>query len=280
MTTSPYVSRINQIDASQLDNEIYNIAKQQSSEILKLCAPGVVGKWQPEIDALLKIAIWNYSLRIGNSSFGQQLLNLHYEKYDKRKAVFYILLTVLPKYIQERINNGRMAGNTERNNRIKRFIEWTATATQLLSLINLLLFLNRGNQPNIVELILGIKNRPTKSHKPRNIGYSYMTRELLWHSLIELFTIVLPMINIHFIKQRIKRILSVKKTANGSVIPQMEFHTKCPECDQTPNLPRHAGCEHIFCYYCIKARFTIDDSYECPACGVQLHSSRMKTVWF
>lgn len=279
MTSSPYVSRINQVDATQLDSEIYNILRQQSNEISKLCAPGVVGKWQPEIDALLKIAVWNFSLRVGNSSFGQQLLNLHYDKYDKRKAIFLIVLNVVPKYLQERVSNGgQFTDNVETNNRIRCLIDWITTGAQLLTFVNVLVFLNQGNQPNIVERILGLYNRPTKSHKPRNIGYSYMTRELLWHSLIELFTMGIPMLNIHYIKQRVKRIWSTRIIGNTSVKPIMEFDTKCPECDQSPNLPRHAGCEHIFCYYCIKARFTVDVTFECPVCGVELHSVKMRTV--
>lgn len=279
MATSPYVSRINQVDASQLDNEIYNIFKHQSTEISKLCGPGVVGKWQPEIDALLKVALWNYSLRTGNSSFGQQLLNLHYDKYNNKKAILFVLLNVVPKYIQERVsNNGRWATNVEQTVKLKSVVEWIDVVTKLLTFVNILVFLNQGNQPNIVERVLGIHNRPTKAHKPRNIGYSYMTRELLWHSFIELFTIGLPMMNIHYLKQRIKRIWSAKKSANRYVTPTMEYDTRCPECDQSPNLPRHAGCEHIFCYYCMKARFTVDVTFECPSCGIELHSVRMRTV--
>ncbi|XP_012261356.2 peroxisome biogenesis factor 2 [Athalia rosae] len=275
---SAYVSRINQVDASQLDNEIYNILRQQGMEISKLCAPGVIGKWQPEIDALIKIAIWNYSLKAGNSSFGQQLLNLHYDRYNEKKAIFYLILSVVPKYLQQRIIDSWLISNSGDYHRVKRFIDWVTTTTQLLAFTNILLFLNQGNQPNLIERILGIYNQPTKSHRPRDIGYSYMTRELLWHSFIELFTIGLPMLNIHFIKQKIKRMWIRRRMAKGFIAPQMKIDTRCPECDQSPNLPRHAGCEHIFCYYCMKARFTIDNIFECPACGVELHSVRMRTV--
>ncbi|XP_046753820.1 peroxisome biogenesis factor 2 [Diprion similis] len=278
MATSAYVSRINQIDASQLDNEIYHILQQQTNEISKVCTPGTVGKWQPEINALLKVVVWNYSLRSGNSTFGQQLLNLHYDKYNKKKAILYIILSVVPRYLQEKMIDNRLIGSMETGNQIQRFFDWVSTTVRLLNFVNILVFLNQGNQPNIVERILGIYNQPTTTQRPRNIGYSYMTRELLWHSLIELFTIGLPMVNIHLIKQRIKRLWSTRKIIGGSVIPRLEFDTKCPECDQSPNLPRHAGCEHIFCYYCMKARFTVDVSFECPSCGVQLHSAQMRTA--
>ncbi|XP_046436453.1 peroxisome biogenesis factor 2 [Neodiprion fabricii] len=278
MATSAYVSRINQIDASQLDKEIYHILQQQTTEISKLCTPGTIGKWQPEINALLKVVVWNYSLRTGNSTFGQQLLNLHYDKYSKKKAILYIILSVVPGYLQEKMIDNRLIGSMERGNQIRRFLDWISTTVRLLTFVNILVFLNQGNQPNIIERVLGIYNRPTTTQRPRNIGYSYMTRELLWHSLIELFTIGLPMVNVHLIKQRIKRIWWTRKIIGRSVAPKLEFDTKCPECDQSPNLPRHAGCEHIFCYYCMKARFTVDNSFECPSCGVELHSAQMRTA--
>ncbi|XP_024941539.1 peroxisome biogenesis factor 2 isoform X2 [Cephus cinctus] len=279
MSASPYVSRVNQIDAVQLDNEIYKILKYQTDKITKYLPPGSIAKWQPEINVLLSLAIWNYSLRAGNATFAQQLLNLNYANFNRKKAVLYVILTVLPQYVQERLADVRLATTSERSDRIKLYIERISSIVQALSLINLISFLHQGTQPCLVERILGIFSQSTKTHKPRSIGYSYMTRELLWHSLMELFTIGLPMLNIYYLKHTLKRFWSRKKdTASMKFhgILKMDLTTKCPHCAGNPILPNSAGCEHIFCYYCMKAHFTATKMFQCPTCNMDLHAQDMK----
>ncbi|CAB0032583.1 unnamed protein product [Trichogramma brassicae] len=64
------------IDAVQLDHEIYKVLRTQLDEITKYFAPGKIVEWKPEIDALVKYLIWNYSLNANSTTFGQQLLSL------------------------------------------------------------------------------------------------------------------------------------------------------------------------------------------------------------
>jgi hypothetical protein len=55
----------------------------------------------------------------------------------------------------------------------------------LANLVNLLVFLTEGKHPTLVDRILGLQ--PISVAPPgqdRIVGYSYMTRELLWHGMI------------------------------------------------------------------------------------------------
>lgn len=275
MPASPYVSRINQIDAIQLDYEIYDIFRTQSKKVTKYIQPGKIDKWQPEFDVLIKFLIWYHSLRRGSSTFGQELLNLKYANFSQKKAFLYFLLTALPKYVQERLIESQFV--VIPRNKIRSSLEWSANIIHFLEFLNLLLFLNRGTQPNLIEKSLGISSQPALLHKPRSIGYSYMTRELLWHGLIELFTVGLPMVNFYYIKQKWNQLWSRSKVDTTSKIsPRMNQSTNCPYCNQRPILPRHAGCEHVFCYYCLQAHFMATDTFPCPDCGTNLHSSDMR----
>jgi len=68
---------------------------------------------------------------------------------------------------------------------IKLIFHWTEITIQLASLVNLLVFLTEGKHPTLVDRILGLQ--PVSVALPgqdRTVGYSYMTRELLWHGLI------------------------------------------------------------------------------------------------
>lgn len=150
-------------------------------------------------------------------------------------------------------------------------------AVKLVGFLNLLLFLQKGSQPRIVERILRMHSHSRTTNKPRIIGYSYMTRELLWHSLMELFSITLPLINFHYIKQLIIKFCYKNRKIRGNVmLPKLTRDTNCAYCHETPILPSHAGCEHIFCYYCINANFTASRTFRCPVCNLELQAENLQ----
>lgn len=279
MTPSPYVSRINQIDAAQLDAEIYKVLKNETKEITRYSAPGKIDKWQPEIDALLKLLIWRFSLQRGTSTFGQRLLNLHYADLDRKKAVLYLIASVLPQYLTDKLANaGDLSARSVLARKLKTLVDGASNAIALLELVNLLLFLHRGVQPRVIELLLGLSSRSITTHRPRNIGYSYMTRELLWHGLMELFTVGVPMINFHYLKHATMRLWRRRWTRDTirRLVPEMNASTRCAYCEDSPILPSHAGCKHIFCYYCLKAHFTAMNAFLCPKCDAELHAEDMR----
>ncbi|XP_043275844.1 peroxisome biogenesis factor 2 isoform X2 [Venturia canescens] len=242
MTEQGYVSRINQIDAAQLDEEIYKVLKLQTHAITKFCPEEKVEAWQPEIDAFLKFVIWCFSLGSGKSTFGQRLLDLNYAKLNRQKAVLFLIFTVVPVYLRDKLVDRRRATTSASEERLRKWVEMIANIFHLLSFFNLLVFLHRGKQPSIVERLLGVSSENSHKHKPRQIGYSYMTRELLWHGLMELFSMGLPMINFHSVKQTILRFWTKnRRNARDSVEnlhPHMDTHTLCTYCHENPILPR------------------------------------------
>lgn len=284
MSESTFVSRINQIDAVQLDDEIYKVLRTQIDEITKFFAPGKVVKWKPEIDVLVKYFIWNFSLKTNSSTFGQRLLNLSYRNLDRRKAVILFALMAVPEYLRERLINenfilSRLPGltNYERS-KYKGYIEQVDNFFHLLNLIWTFFFLHLGNQPRFVEKLLGIYNQSSTMNKPRSIGYSYMTRELLWHGLIELFTISLPMIDFRRIQKYWNGLwIPIKKDKKIVISYKLHEGSLCGYCNQPPIIPRWAGCPHVYCYYCLEALFTMMDPYRCSVCNEELYSSDMKS---
>ncbi|TGZ51416.1 peroxisome biogenesis factor 2 [Temnothorax longispinosus] len=275
MTPSPYVSRINQIDAAQLDTEIYKVLRNQAREIARYGAPGKIDKWQAEVDAVLKFFIWKFSLQRGSSTFGQRLLNLHYANINHRKAVLHLILSVLPQYLKDKLAHENLSERGAFAQVLKSLVDWTTNAINLLELVNLLFFLHRGVQPRVIEFLLGLSSQSITTHRPRIIGYSYMTRELLWHGLMELFTIGIPMINFHYLKHAAMRLWRRPEPSSG-LFPVMNATTKCAYCCEDPILPSHAGCEHLFCYYCLQAHFTAMSAFHCPTCDAELRAEDMK----
>lgn len=275
MSPSPYVSRINQIDAAQLDTEIYKVLRDQTKEIARYSAPGKIDKWQAEVDVVLKFLIWKFSLQRGSSTFGQRLLNLHYANINQRKAVLYLILSILPQYLKDKLANENLSERGAIARALKSLVDWMTNAINLLELVNLLFFLHRGVQPRVIEFLLGLSSQSITTHRPRIIGYSYMTRELLWHGLMELFTIGIPMINFHYLKHVVTRLWRRPELSRG-LFPVMNAATKCTYCYEDLILPSHAGCEHLFCYYCLQAHFTAMSVFQCPSCDTELRAEDMK----
>lgn len=278
--SSVYVSRINQLDADQLDTEIYRIFTSKSQEISRQLTPGITDKWTPEINAGLRTIIWIFSLGTGKSTFGQKLLDLTYVNLSRKKAIMFMLLSVIPKYLEDKYLDPNRLLMTKKDKLLKKYIEKLKNILSIISFMNLLVFLNRGIQSSLLERILGISSETVASYKPRTIGYSYMTRELLWHGLMELFTTGLPMVNFHQLKRAIQSLIFPKKNKEkkDKISPKiMTINTRCPYCNETPILPCHAGCQHIYCYYCMKAHFEATKVFDCLACGVELQSNYLKT---
>ncbi|KAK2581237.1 hypothetical protein KPH14_008030 [Odynerus spinipes] len=275
--SSPYVSRVNQLDATQLDDEIYKVFENQTKEIFKYFPPGKIDRWQPEIKALLRILIWNFSLRSKGSTLGQQMLDLHYSNLNKGKSFLYLVFKLVPKYVKDRVIDSGIASSPRVPRKFKFYVRWMVGIIHLLKLVNLIVFLHRGSQPLLIERLLNISSVSKAPNKPRNIGYSYMTRELLWHGLMELFTLGIPMLNYHYLKQTIRRLWNSKSRGGiKRTYPIMNDSTVCAYCKERPILPTHAGCEHIFCYYCLCANFTAMKVFLCPECDTELHDCDMK----
>lgn len=125
--------------------------------------------------------------------------------------------------------------------------------------INLLIFLRQGVYPTLVDRLLRIKYAPIQNLN-RSVGYSYMTRELLWHGFMELLVYTLPLINYQALKRRFLNMISKKtsKTKTEQYVV-LNARTTCVVCQESPIMPCRISlyCPHVSCYYCIKVSYII-----------------------
>ncbi|XP_069705406.1 peroxisome biogenesis factor 2 [Periplaneta americana] len=265
-----YVPRVTQLDAVELDDEIVNILKSQVTNVSRYTTAGFLGRWEAEIDALLRFIVWKLSVDKVYSTFGQQLLSVRYGgKYNKRKVYLFALLTIGSKYLKQRSHEiSTSTRDASLSEKVKLVFHWADITIQVASLINLLVFLTEGKYPQLVDRILRLQ--PVSIAPPgrdRSVGYNYMTRELLWHGFIELLVFAVPLVNYHVLKRRVTNLFSWKKANSDKKKANFTSSTKCAECNENPVLPHHFGCGHIFCFYCVKANILADEKYECPLCG-------------
>ncbi|KAK6175282.1 hypothetical protein SNE40_013776 [Patella caerulea] len=68
--------RVGQLDAAELDNEVLNLTKSQLNHVFKYLQTGVFARYNPEINALLKLVLWKVS-----TDFKQNLIVISKRTY-------------------------------------------------------------------------------------------------------------------------------------------------------------------------------------------------------
>jgi len=276
-TKNEYVPRVNQIDAIHLNKDIVRLIRENLLENLQAISPVLFSKIQPEIDLLIQSAIWVGSIGKQCSSFGQQLLVLSYdsEKLTLSRLCLHFILTVLPSYIKKL--NERHSMQKEWLNK---FLECGGNIALVLNVLNFFRFIKTGRKPKLVDYILGLDYISLRNNQRRDIGYKYLTRELIWGGFMEILGLVLPIINFRKIKRLYKRVLfgpnSYEMTAQRSI--KLTPNSTCVFCGERPTLPHHIGCGHVYCYYCIAANILTDSNFNCIVCGTVYTTNALKEV--
>lgn len=262
-----FVPRITQLDAIEFDEEISNLLTNNFLEISRYLRPGALNNVKPEISLLIKLLVFRYSILRTNSSFGQQLLNVKYkDELSKIKAVLFALINYGLPYFKEKCDEPSFKLTNEA---VKKNIDKLDLILKACHTINLLIFLRQGIYPTLVDRVLRIKYAPIQNLN-RSVGYSYMTRELLWHGFMELLMYTLPLINYQALKRRFLTMISKKSNATKTeqhVV--LNTRTTCVICRESPIMPCRISlhCPHVSCYYCIKSNILADEKFICPSCG-------------
>lgn len=245
MTEKSFVPRISQIDAATLDSELLSTFSQQISNACKYFIRNPLDRIGPELDALLRCFIWKFSLIAKQRSIGQELLGIKYQ--SKSQAQLYTLagMDILLHYLKQRqrffLQFLPLSDQTKNLT-----LHYANIVVGMTKIINSLYFLRQGLYPSLATFLLDLKPLCT-INESRTVGYSYMSRELLWSTFTELLIFIVPLLNSSKIKSQITQRFS-------SLIGKPATHislSQCSLCSHPPILPCRGVCGHIYCYYCL-----------------------------
>lgn len=127
---------------------------------------------------IIRAAVWNYSVRLNSATFGQRLLFITYDRDQLLKSsniYKHFFLNILLKYIRDNIT---MRWTDKQF--LQRFVSYCEIFITFCSMLNFYRFLNVGKRPSLVDYVLGLDNISMYGNRRREIGYSHMTRELIW----------------------------------------------------------------------------------------------------
>lgn len=287
------VLRINQLDALELDSALEQLLWTQFSQCFQNCRPGLLTPLEPELRALLQVLLWRFTLYSRSATVGQSLLSLRYHNnlssfaryrtLTRRQKVGIALLTAGARWLHERSHSLLLclglsaAGPVPEGDSsllkqtLCNCLKLVSSVAQLASLINFLVFLKKGHHPVLAERLVGARAVFSKPNVVRDLTYQYMNRELLWHGFSEFLIFLLPLVNTRKLKATVSSIVfgGGRADREGAMEGQGVFK-ECGLCGEWPTMPHTAGCQHVFCYYCIKSHSIAESGLTCPKCGVEV----------
>ncbi|XP_041378526.1 peroxisome biogenesis factor 2-like [Gigantopelta aegis] len=270
--------RVSQLDSHELDQESFQLMKTQLNKVFKYHQSNFLTKFDPEVTAALKLILWKFSVFATGTTIGQRILNIRYGNthgsasslwIGPYKKILYAALLIGCPWLKERSGDLiRLTKLTVWRDVIEKALRWTESGLKVAALLNFLLFLRHGGYQLIVERLLGIQSMHSERQRLRQLGFEYLTRELLWHGFSEFLLFILPLVNVQQMKNVFLR-WTVGRSHQAPVLSQRSAVdlTTCAVCGDWPVTPQHIGCPHVFCYYCIQSNFKCDSSFVCPQCG-------------
>jgi peroxin-2 len=278
------ILRVNQLDAIVLDNELFDMLKMQFLKIFTFFREDFVDRWKPELEALLRILIFEISIGRRGFSYGQQLQNLTFTSLFRTKKILFLILSVAVPYLLQRwfvvyqtwikyFRNEDPPDSPEPAT--LRRIHSIEKLYQLLSTINFLVFLWNGSYVSLLHRILGIQQNYLKRQMARHVGFEYMNRQLIWNGFTEFMLFIMPMIPVTRIARTAKWIgnavfnrFRIQSSSSSSSVLQND--SICPICSSFINIPYQTNCGHKFCYYCLKVATMSESKPPCNVCGTSI----------
>ncbi|KAL3690859.1 hypothetical protein R1sor_004510 [Riccia sorocarpa] len=288
------ILRVNQVDAARLDVELTAMLREQLVKVFSLAQPGLLLRYEPELNAFLEFLIWRFSIWVDRPTPGNALMNLRYR--DERsysglamagkvrtglegpglsrfQKLSYCVAMVGGRYGWNRLQNlsaFQRWGDSDRSSWSRRawgLLQRFESIYKAASFVNLVVFLHTGRYRSIIERVLKARLVYERPSMNRAVSFEYMNRQLVWHELSELLLLVIPLLNmISF-----KKVLSFSFSGEQSSVANNR-EDACPICERTSiTVPyRTIPCGHVYCYFCLRTRCIANPSFRCARCEVQV----------
>ncbi|XP_036073260.1 peroxisome biogenesis factor 2 isoform X2 [Oryzias melastigma] len=256
------VLRINQLDALELDAALEQLLWTRFSHCFQSCRPGLLTPVEPELRAFLYLLLWRFTLFSNSATVGQSLLSLRYHRAGSSSPRYrplspgqkfsLALLAAGPRWFQDRSHSllpllglGSRGSTFESDD-------------------------GNGRHPILPERITGAQAVFSKPNVTRDVTYQYMNRELLWHGFADFLIFLLPLLNTRKLKTAVSSFVFGEETSDRKETGERrELWKECGLCGEWPTMPHTVGCQHVFCYYCIKSHSIADACLTCPKCGAE-----------
>ncbi|XP_018609432.2 peroxisome biogenesis factor 2 isoform X1 [Scleropages formosus] len=280
-SVSTPVLRVSQLDAFELDAALEQLLWSQFYQCFQHLRPGLLTPFEPELKALLQLLLWRFTVYSKSATVGQALLNIRYkndlsqaQRYrpmSHQQKLWFALCTVGEKWLKERSHGLFLNRPADSHvHKVRRILAALGGLAKVASLLNFLYFLQWGRFPTLTERLLGVRAVFTRPPGPRDMGFQHATRELLWHGFAEFLIFLFPLVSIRRLRAAVHTLLPWAEIKGDSRSLGACLPAACAICSEWPTMPHTIGCEHVFCYYCVKSHAIAEMCFSCPKCGLEL----------
>ncbi|KIJ37353.1 hypothetical protein M422DRAFT_178024 [Sphaerobolus stellatus SS14] len=227
----PHISlrnlRVSQLDAELLDQELLQILSEPISKALGLVQSSYKSRYEPELNLILGILLYKFSVWNTGATYGAMLQNLRYKTPSKaafvartpsglpRKTLLLnAAITIAIPYLHARLRLYALsrswpdAPSSDYRRKAWTWLTGTETVHNSLGLISFVAFLWDGRYRSWTDRVLGLRLVPSTHISTRQVSYEFMNRQMVWHAFTEFLIFLLPLINTRKLTRRVTRAIS------------------------------------------------------------------------
>ncbi|KAF0706220.1 hypothetical protein AaE_014232 [Aphanomyces astaci] len=160
--------RVNKWDSMILDTEILGLMNHPVKNMFALCRPGLMEKFQPEIDATMLAMLFVFSVGMKQPTPGMALQNLKYASscFTRHKTIPLFFLSVAIPYgwkrlqrllLSQRWREDRTTEAEEKYQRLLTLLHRIGTIVAVCQLLNHAAFFKHGQYRTLAERIVGMQ---------------------------------------------------------------------------------------------------------------------------
>ncbi len=293
-------TRVNQLDATLLDQELFNNLSKQTLSIFNKIAPIYKTKYSNEIDFILRTLLFKFTVWDKNQSYGLFLQNLKYKNLNMMKKLSYYTVFILGYYLSQKLQsfiyNDDEFEEDANQSKLKKFMIGLFKKSyinlsklyKIMSFLNFIDFLITGNYQSLNLRLLNIKINIFSIELAKlnkgNISFEFQNRQLIWNTFLEFILFILPIFQNSKFQSQFNKLLNFRNSSTQPDTSVLKYnHLKEKQCaicfennankihDYLITNPYKTNCNHLYCYVCILGKLehakNIGEPWKCLRCG-------------
>lgn len=298
-------TRVNQLDATLLDQELFNNLSKQTLSIFNKIAPIYKTQYSNEIDFILRTLLFKFTVWDKNQSYGLFLQNLKFKNLNQVKKLSYYTVFILGYYLSQKLqsfiyndDDDDELDENRNQSKFKKFVLMLFRKSyinlsklyKILSFLNFIDFLITGNYQSLNLRLLNIKisifSIELAKLNKGNISFEFQNRQLIWNTFLEFILFILPIFQKSKFQSQFNRLLNFRNTQPPESSALKYNHLKEKQCaicfennankihDYLITNPYVTNCNHIYCYICLLTKLenakNFGEQWKCLRCGTKV----------
>ncbi len=285
------VLRVTQLDTNELDQSLLLTIKNSiNDEFFKYIQFKFIQQYRLEIFAALKFILWYNTFGKNSQTVGQSLFNWSYA-FDKNttskrivilKKIAHACIYCLDEWFEQKFHiilkiilgfvlRKKQQDQQQNDSSLNKIFDAIIQAYKSVSLINYIAFLLNGKYLSLWERLLRLSpvySKPQFMSASSGKATEASIREELWQMYFTLFRLTGSLFDMRKMYKKYFKNVVKENLRSEDEHPGLN---KCALCFKQPVMAHrgHAGCEHVFCYMCIRQEMSDlgCDEYVCRICS-------------